>query len=152
MTDSANTGVPRRRFLQTGVGLVTGVLGVSYLGLAGDFLWPPAAGAEPLQQVGTTNQFTEGTPKMVVYKNNGIEEGVYVINQGAKGWLALDFHCTHLNCPVSWSDATNQFVCPCHGGVYDINGHVISGPPPQSLHRRIIQVQGNSVMVGGRLS
>ena len=151
MDTNEGNGLPRRRLLKWGVGSVSAVIGLSYVGIIGDFLNPPAANAEPLQEVGKVNEFTEGTPKLVTYKGNGIEEGLYVMNMGKEGWIALDFHCTHLQCAVNWVESTQQYICPCHGGVYDIKGNVLSGPPPKSLPRRLVQVQGDSVQVGGRL-
>jgi len=133
------------------VGSIGAVIGLSYVGVIGDFLNPPPANAEPLQEVGKVSDFTEGTPKLVTYTGNGSEEGLYVMNLGQEGWIALDFHCTHLQCAVNWVESTKQYMCPCHGGVYDMKGNVLSGPPPQPLHRRLIQVQGDSVQVGGRL-
>ncbi len=152
MNDKKQVKLSRRRFLSLGVGSMGAILGLGYLGLAGDFLNPTAANAEPLQAVGKVSDFPEQTPTLVSYKGAGVDEGVYVVNLGSEGWLALDFHCTHLQCGVNWVDSANKFMCPCHGGVYDIKGHVLSGPPPQSLHRRKILVAGDSVQVGGELS
>lgn len=143
--------LPRRKFLKYGVGSLGGVLGISYLGVIGRFLAPPVAGSEPITEVGKVSDFSPQTPKLVSYKGGGVEQGVYVINLEDEGWLALDFHCTHLQCAVNWLDATKSFVCPCHGGIYDIRGNVKGGPPPRSLHKRVIQIQRDSVMVGGRL-
>ena len=143
--------IPRRHFLKVGVGSVGGVMGLGYLGLIGDFFSPPRVGSEPLAEVGKVGDFTPGTPKLVAYNSGGVEQGVYVVNLENEGWLALDFHCTHLQCAVNWLEATKSFACPCHGGMYDIKGNVLGGPPPRRLERRIIQIQGNSVLVGGRL-
>lgn len=151
MDKNEGNGLPRRHFIKLTVGTVSAVLGLSYVGVAGDFLNPPAADAAPLQEVGKVNEFDEGSPKFVTYKGNGIEEGVYVVNLGTEGWLALDFHCSHLQCAVNWVEAMHQFVCPCHGGVYDVKGNVLSGPPPKGLPKRQVQIQGDSVQVGGRI-
>ena len=142
--------IPRRRFLKSGVYSIGGIIGLAYLGVIGDYFNPPPLGSEPLMEVGKVDDFTPGNPKLVSYTSGGVEQGVYVINLGDQGWLALDFHCTHLQCAVNWLEATNSFACPCHGGMYDIKGNVIGGPPPRPLEHRIIQIQGNSVMVGGR--
>ncbi|AFM39940.1 Rieske Fe-S protein [Desulfosporosinus acidiphilus SJ4] len=149
MNNEQGKGIPRRRFLAWGAGSVGAVIGLSYVGLLGDFLNPPAANAEPLQEVGRVSDFEEGTPKFVTYKGSTTAEGVYVVNLGSEGWLALDFHCTHLQCGVNYVDAVKKYICPCHGGVYDLKGQVLSGPPPKNLPRRVIQIQGDSVMVGG---
>ena len=37
----------------------------------------------------------------------------------------LSNSCAHLGCPVRWvinADGEGEFLCPCHGGIYDING------------------------------
>lgn len=48
---------------------------------------------------------------------------------------ALSPICSHLGCQVTWDPRTSQFHCPCHGGVYDAKGQVVSGPPPDPLTR-----------------
>ena len=152
MEHQEGEGIPRRRFLKAGVGSIGGIMGVAYLSFIGDFFNPPPVGSEPLAEVGKVDDFSPGSAKLVPYASGGVEQGVYVVNLGDEGWLALDFHCTHLQCAVNWLDATKAFACPCHGGMYDIKGNVLGGPPPRPLERRIIQIQGNSVMVGGRLA
>ncbi|WP_407310297.1 ubiquinol-cytochrome c reductase iron-sulfur subunit [Desulfosporosinus sp. SB140] len=144
--------MPRRKFLQIGIGGLGAAIGLSYVGLAGDFLLPAAASAQLLQEVGKISDFPVGVPKLMIYKGSGVEEGMYVTNLGDEGWLALDFHCTHLQCAVNFEPALQQYMCPCHGGVYDLKGNVLSGPPPKPLIRRVVKVQGDSVFLGGRLT
>ena len=43
-------------------------------------------------------------------------------------------HCAHLGCPVRWFPDRKEILCPCHGGIYDINGGLVAGPPPQGLY------------------
>jgi Rieske Fe-S protein len=43
-------------------------------------------------------------------------------------------HCAHLGCPVRYFRDRGEILCPCHGGIYDINGGLIAGPPPQGLY------------------
>jgi cytochrome b6-f complex iron-sulfur subunit len=44
--------------------------------------------------------------------------------------------CTHAGCTVSGYDTSNnQFVCPCHGSRFDVNGHVAQGPASASLQQ-----------------
>ncbi len=50
-------------------------------------------------------------------------------------WVALSSRCMHLGCPVRWVDAAERFICPCHGGVYNIRGMVAGGPPVRPLDR-----------------
>jgi Rieske Fe-S protein len=49
----------------------------------------------------------------------------------------LSNSCAHLGCPVRWlvnTDGEGEFLCPCHGGIYDINGGWVGGPPPRGLY------------------
>lgn len=62
------------------------------------------------------------------------ERVVYLDREG-DGYRALSATCTHLGCRVSWQADKNQFRCPCHGGVFDREGRVVSGPPPTPLQR-----------------
>lgn len=50
----------------------------------------------------------------------------------------LNNSCAHLGCPVRWiinADGEGEFLCPCHGGIYDINGGWYGGPPPRGMYR-----------------
>jgi Rieske Fe-S protein len=47
----------------------------------------------------------------------------------------LSNSCAHLGCPVRWFPDKEEFLCPCHGGLYDINGGYVGGPPPRGMYR-----------------
>ncbi len=51
----------------------------------------------------------------------------------------LSNSCAHLGCPVRWVivESKGEFLCPCHGGIYDINGGYVAGPPPRGMYRYI---------------
>jgi Rieske Fe-S protein len=34
---------------------------------------------------------------------------------------------------VRWEEEEDVYVCPCHDGLFDIDGNVIAGPPPEPL-------------------
>ena len=65
-------------------------------------------------------------------------------------WKAFSAVCTHLNCTVQFSDATQQIWCACHNGVYDLNGKVVSGPPPAPLEEYAVKVRGDEVVISRR--
>jgi Rieske Fe-S protein len=31
-------------------------------------------------------------------------------------------------------EGEGEFLCPCHGGIYDINGGYVGGPPPRDMY------------------
>lgn len=60
---------------------------------------------------------------------------------------ALDSTCTHLGCRTRVNPEARQIECPCHGGVYDLHGQVVSGPPPQGLGELPTRIDGARVLV-----
>jgi menaquinol-cytochrome c reductase iron-sulfur subunit len=65
-------------------------------------------------------------------------------------YIAISTRCAHVGCPVRWVPASERFICPCHGGVYDIR---TGGPPPRPLDRFYTRVAADGyVQVGPRYS
>ena len=67
-------------------------------------------------------------------------------------FIAISSRCAHVGCPVRWVDAAERFICPCHGGVYDLLGRRVGGPPVRPLDRFYTRVIGEEVQVGPRFS
>jgi len=74
---------------------------------------------------------------------------VFVVWDGGKTVHALSATCTHLGCQVRWDPGSTTFRCPCHGGVFDVQGAVVEGPPPRPLDRvdARIDAAGSDVLV-----
>ncbi len=60
-----------------------------------------------------------------------------------QGLKAISTICTHLGCKTYWEPDNNRFFCPCHNGVFDVNGNVVSGPPPRPLESYEVEVDEN---------
>jgi menaquinol-cytochrome c reductase iron-sulfur subunit len=68
-------------------------------------------------------------------------------------YIAISTRCAHAGCPVRWVDAAERFICPCHGGVYDLLGRRVGGPPVRPLDRFPTRVAGGRVQLySGRFS
>jgi Rieske Fe-S protein len=67
-------------------------------------------------------------------------------------YIAISSRCAHLGCPVRWVDAAERFICPCHGGVYDLLGRRVGGPPVRPLDRFYTRVVREQVQIGARFS
>jgi menaquinol-cytochrome c reductase iron-sulfur subunit len=67
-------------------------------------------------------------------------------------YVAVSTRCMHLGCPVRYIQASQKFVCPCHGGIYNFEGKVIGGPPVRPLDRFYTRVERGRVQVGARFS
>jgi Rieske Fe-S protein len=55
--------------------------------------------------------------------------------------------CTHLNCTVHYREEQRCIVCACHGGYFDLDGRVVSGPPPQALRQFYHRVQDGQLVI-----
>jgi menaquinol-cytochrome c reductase iron-sulfur subunit len=62
-------------------------------------------------------------------------------------FIAISTRCAHVGCPVRWVPPAERFVCPCHGGVYDLLGRRVSGPPVRPLDRFPTRVVGERVQL-----
>ncbi len=86
--------------------------------------------------------------KTTVYLRRGSE----TLDEDPNEFIAISTRCAHLGCPVRFVKAAGNFICPCHGGVYDFEGKVIGGPPVRPLDRFQTRVVGNQLEVGPRYS
>jgi cytochrome b6-f complex iron-sulfur subunit len=71
-----------------------------------------------------------------------------IVNVRGMGYIALSRVCTHLGCLVEYNKEANKFICPCHAGVFNVEGNVISGPPPRPLAKLPLTVQGDKIVIG----
>lgn len=91
-------------------------------------------GAESRIPIGEAMPMDLGSQKILVLRT---DEGV----------AAFSRRCTDLGCLVSWNREREQFVCPCHQGVFDKTGLNVSGPPPRPLDRLEILKRGGQLYV-----
>jgi menaquinol-cytochrome c reductase iron-sulfur subunit len=119
------------------------------------------------QAVGTTDQFTETNyiPVIITLQPEIGDAGkstAYIRKKDPaidtdpadrdSPYIAISDRCVHLGCPVRWVPASERFLCPCHGGVYDLLGRRVAGPPPRPLDRFYTRLNGDVVELGPRYS
>lgn len=108
-------------------------------------LWLPA---------GTVPRLVDGVPTAVtlrIARSDGASETVdrrvvYLVKNG-ESLCALDSTCTHLGCRTKFNPDSGHIECPCHGGIYDTSGNVVSGPPPTPLAPVPVRVENDRIMV-----
>ena len=71
----------------------------------------------------------------------------YVKRVKADEVIAISAACTHLGCIVTWDADKQIFKCPCHDGLYDPEGQVISGPPPEPLRRHKTKIEDGRILL-----
>jgi len=72
---------------------------------------------------------------------------VFIVSSPA-GTDVFSATCSHLGCLVNYHKEKHEFVCPCHGGRYDLSGRNIAGPPPAPLARFPLKLQNGMLFVG----
>jgi Rieske Fe-S protein len=161
--------ITRRRFM-TGTAHTAGAIAASAFALpALGFAIGPIFKSTPhrWEVVGTESMFTDTnyTPVVITLTPNIGEAGkstAYIrqfnpeidtdpYDRGTP-YIAISSRCAHLGCPVRWVDAAERFICPCHGGVYDLLGRRVGGPPVRPLDRFYTRVNGEDVELGPRFS
>jgi menaquinol-cytochrome c reductase iron-sulfur subunit len=161
--------ITRRRFM-TGTANAAGIIAAASFTLpALGFAVGPIFKSTPhrWETVGTVDNFPDNNYiPVVVTLTPGIGEAgkatIYVRKRNPAldtdrydldtKYIAITSRCAHLGCPVRWVDAAERFICPCHGGVYDLLGRPVGGPPVRPLDRFYTRVEGEYVQVGPRFS
>ena len=76
-------------------------------------------------------------------ENSGEEEPLESseIDELTRKLNVMNNACAHMGCPVRWSAEEKEILCPCHGGIYDINGKHTGGPPPHGLWNYTFEIR-----------
>ena len=152
--------ISRRDALIRGTGLGMGLVGVMLSVPAVGFLLSPLfLKQQPSwSTVGPIDEIPVNKPTALIadvavgtgYPTPAVKRVVYVVKKQDGGFKALSNICTHMQCDVHWDERQGNFLCPCHGGLYDIDGKNIGGPPPQPLaqwvHRTRLDGQGRTLL------
>lgn len=77
-------------------------------------------------------------------------DDIFVFWENEK-WTIFSLICRHKKCTVAYKDTEQQFVCPCHDGVYNKEGKVVSGPPPAPLHKFKYDIRNDELWVLNQL-
>jgi cytochrome b6-f complex iron-sulfur subunit len=134
---------PRRDFLGIAVGGSAAAFAVAVGYPVARFIQPPARPASGPTVVGKLEDFPVGTAKTVLVN----EQPVLVIRTVEGEFRAFSALCTHLQCVVGYSAERNRIECPCHQGVYSIEGQNVSGPPPRPLEELPVSLNEGAVIV-----
>lgn len=90
------------------------------------------------------SDITEGDAKLFQYAGSPS----LVLRAPGGGFVAFSAVCTHLGCIVQWQKERQQFLCPCHAGLYSVEGAVIAGPPPKPLRRLPLLAENGMITIG----
>ncbi len=142
MTDQTDT-LPRRDALRLGWAAAGTLLFAEGLFVGLRFLAPRVAEGEfgGLIEAGAAESFLPGS---VTPFNEG---RFYLVRLPDGGFLAVYRRCTHLGCTVPYDPVQGQFVCPCHGSAFTLDGQVLNPPAPRPLDLFALSIRDGQVVV-----
>lgn len=156
--DKVDAYAPRREFMAKGIKAVIALFGLG-LGIPlAIFSISPARKKHKTGEwipVAELSALNDHRPTKITYaylRKDGwmqveTRRMAFIIKNAAGGLTVLSNRCTHLGCGVDWDATANQFKCPCHGGIFDLSGKVLEGPPPKALLNFQAKVEDGKVFI-----
>ncbi len=146
----------RRKLLGALVGVINVALGAAVLGPVVGFIasplrnkpkgdWHPVLDESEIK-IGETKEVSFAMQIRDGYMTTERKYTVF-LRRYENTVLCFDPACTHLGCRIKHSEEQNRYLCPCHGGVFDADGKVVSGPPPKPLEQHPVKVQDGKVWI-----
>ncbi len=142
---TAEKSSTRRHFIDV-------LLGASVLAWLGSIVYPIIRYLKPLPQTGPG-----GPTHLTRDESSKLEQKQFVIVpvsgqrvivvQAQEKVCAFSAKCTHEGCTVTYLPGQSVIWCPCHDGRFDLNGRVLSGPPPRPLTQFAVNRQPDGGIV-----
>ncbi|MCF6159572.1 MAG: Rieske (2Fe-2S) protein [wastewater metagenome] len=114
-------------------------------------------GTEDFINIGKREDFPVGVPKKMSITSSKMDAwnvfdglvmgSVWVIRQEDDSFHVFSTNCPHLGCGIDWGQEENKFLCPCHGGVFDVDGKTLAGPSPRGLFAFKTKIENDNVLV-----
>jgi cytochrome b6-f complex iron-sulfur subunit len=134
----------RRRLLGflVGSGVMASLVSVVYPILR--FVLPPPTGELDADTIAAkANELAVNSAKVF---RMGNRPGI-LVHMADGNYRAFSAVCTHLNCTVQYRQREHDIWCACHNGVYNLQGAVVSGPPPKPLEQFEVHTRGDEIVV-----
>lgn len=97
--------------------------------------------------VGRTVKVTYEEPEALPWAGPSGSTAAWLRRESEDRFVVLSAYCTHVGCPLRWSERAGLFLCPCHGGAFYADGSVAAGPPPRPLPLYPVRVRDDQVEV-----
>lgn len=143
----------RRDFLERGIYSLLSLLGLGFLIPALVSLFPSVIRERRVEYIPVLKE--DEAPLSTIKKVDlnykiGVKEyrSKAFLIPTEKGLLALSPVCSHFGCLVNFRRDKKEFLCPCHGGRYNVYGKNLSGPPPKPLSQFPILIKDGHIYLG----
>lgn len=131
----------RRTFVKAGIG------GLIVAGSAG--LYGSLQSLRPVVSYEPARILEIGSPQDILNISMAdfqVADRKVTVIKGEKGLYALIRNCTHMGCIPNFSTNDGQYLCPCHGSVFTLEGDVVRGPAPEPLYRASLIVNSRGAV------
>lgn len=136
----------RRTFLKWLTRGFLSMWGVGVVGVVTSFIrapsMPQSAGLN-IVRAGEAETLTPGAARLVRHGSAPL----HVVKLLSGEIVAVSALCTHFSCVLNWDSQDRTFVCPCHDGVFNATGEVISGLPTKALGTFRVEVRRGEILV-----
>ena len=146
---AASTGMEKPDFGRRWVDLI---LGAGVVATIASFIYPAIRYVIPPPVSESTNLSVVAARVGELKINSGKvfrfgSEPAILIRTSTGQYRAFTAVCTHLGCTVQYRPDLHEIWCPCHNGIYDLQGRNVSGPPPRPLAQYQVHIQGEDIVV-----
>jgi menaquinol-cytochrome c reductase iron-sulfur subunit len=153
-----SSNVTRRGFITSVMAFAGSIMGaVIGLPIIGYLISPALNGSktDAWVPVGKLDNYPPNVPTQFSFtrtKVNGWEKtvnsySVYVLRGDSDKIKVLSSVCTHLGCRVTYSKDSDAYACPCHDGLFNREGAVISGPPPRPMDQYETKMENGTLFI-----
>ncbi len=89
-----------------------------------------------------------GKPIFILKKTEDMPKSDRDVVVGKDRFLVCIGLCTHLGCIPAYRPDSKDFLCACHGGMFDASGTNIKPPPPSPMVIPPFKLEGTTIVLG----
>ncbi len=89
-----------------------------------------------------------GKPIFILKKTEDMPKSDRDVVVGKDRFLVCIGLCTHLGCIPAYRPDSKDFLCACHGGMFDTNGDATKPPPPSPMVIPPFKLDGTTLVLG----
>ena len=147
MTENTHVSVTSRR------GMLDLLLRIGVLAWLGSVVYPVISYLRPLPRPGPGGPVGLTPAEVAKVERDKFAivpvgtKRVLVLEDGDGGIHALNARCTHEGCTVRYLPGEALISCACHNARFDLDGRVLSGPPPRPLRKYLAQREDDGGIV-----
>lgn len=142
--------IDRRSFLFSAAATSLGASAFFLFATLAQALLPPGRSIDGVteageQRVARLSDLDLNKPVVVEYG----DDKVFVMKTSHTRVVAFDTACPHARCTLAFNDRILGFSCPCHGGLFALNGRRLKGPSRRDMVRLKTRVVDGEVVISG---